>query len=75
MDTGPDPQGLSWETTYEIVLELIHLYPDVNVDDLGTERLFQWIVTLPNFSDDPSLANEDILNEILREWYEEVNAL
>jgi FeS assembly protein IscX len=75
MATGPNPQGLYWETTYEIVLELLRLYPDVNVDDLGTEQLFQWIVTLPNFADDPSLANEDILNEILREWYEEVNAL
>jgi Fe-S-cluster formation regulator IscX/YfhJ len=29
------------------------------------------IIDLPNFADDPTLANDDLLNDILREWYEE----
>jgi FeS assembly protein IscX len=62
---------LDWEATYEIVLALMERYP--NVDIVGTEQLLQWIIALPNFVDDPALANEDILNGILREWYEELN--
>ena len=29
----------------------------------------------PEFADDPSLANEGILSDILREWYEEVSSI
>ena len=65
---------LYWDATYEIVLSLKATYPNSDLDSLGLEELFQYIVTLPNFADDPVLANEGILNEILREWYEEVNS-
>jgi FeS assembly protein IscX len=65
---------LYWDATYEIVLSLKAAYPDTDIDSLGLEQLFQYIVTLPNFADEPEVANEGILNEILREWYEEENA-
>jgi FeS assembly protein IscX len=29
------------------------------------------VLALPRFADDPRLANETLLNEILREWFEE----
>jgi FeS assembly protein IscX len=64
---------LYWESSYEIVLCLKEAYPDTDVETLGLEQLYRYIVTLPNFADDPALVNEGILNEILREWYEEVN--
>ena len=64
--------NLYWDATYEIVLSLMEAYPDVIVEDVGLEQLYQYITTLPNFADDPRLAPEGILNEILREWYEEV---
>lgn len=64
---------LYWESSYEIVLSLRDAYPDADLDILGLEQLFHYIVTLPGFSDDPALANEGILMGILREWYEEVN--
>lgn len=65
---------LYWEASYEIVLSLIERYPDTDLDSIGLEQLYQYIVNLPDFADDPGLANDGILNEILREWYEEVNA-
>lgn len=65
---------LNWDATYEIVLALKMTYPDMDIDSLGLEQLFQYIVALPNFVDDPEVTNEGILNEILREWYEEVNS-
>ena len=65
---------LYWESSYEIVLRLIDVYPDVDVEQVGLDELHRWIVALPEFADDPALANEGILNGILREWYEEVGA-
>jgi FeS assembly protein IscX len=70
MESNP----LYWESSYEIVLRLMEVYPDVDIETVGTEQLFQWIIALPHFADDPSLANEGILNDILRDWYEEVSS-
>lgn len=65
---------LYWDATYEIVLSLIDNHPDANLDVLGLQQLYELIVALPGFADDPELANEGILTEILREWYEEINS-
>lgn len=64
---------LYWDASYEIVLALMDAFPQINIDDLGTQQLYQMIIDLPNFADDPVLVNEGILNDILREWYEEIN--
>ncbi len=64
---------LYWDSSYEIVLSLIDTYPDVDVEQVGLDQLYQLIIALPNFADDPALVNDGILNEILREWFEEVN--
>lgn len=66
-----EPQPLYWESSYEIVLELLERYPDLNLEALGLQELHELIVTLPNFADDPALAHEALLTEILREYYEE----
>lgn len=62
-----------WDSTYEIVLSLIETHPDADLDAMGLQQLNQLIVALPDFADDPELANDGILTEILREWYEEIN--
>lgn len=64
---------LYWDATYEIVLGLKDAHPDANLDDMGLQQLYELIVALPGFSDEPALANDGILTEILREWYEEIN--
>lgn len=66
-------QALYWDTSYEIILALMDAYPDATIDDIGTQQLLTMIVNLPGFADDPALANEAILNGILRDWYEENN--
>lgn len=71
METTP---GLYWDASYEIVLSLMEHHAGIHVEAVGLEELCQLIVSLPDFADDPALANEGILNAILREWYEEVNA-
>jgi FeS assembly protein IscX len=70
-----DNHTLHWEATYEIVLRLIELYPSIDLDTVGLHQLYEWIISLPEFEDDPLLVNDAILTDILREWYEEINIL
>lgn len=67
--------ALFWDTSYEIVLALIETYPDIEVDTVGIDQLREWIIALPDFADDPEIVTEDILHDILREWYEESNPI
>ncbi|TVR19067.1 MAG: Fe-S assembly protein IscX [Anaerolineaceae bacterium] len=64
---------LYWESTYEIVLALMEVYPQIDLDKVGLGQLCDWVVALPGFADDPRLANDHILTDILREWYEETH--
>jgi len=66
---------LTWEASYEIVLHLMDAHPDVEVDGVSIGQLYEWILALPDFEDDPLLVNDGLLQDILREWYEERNAL
>jgi FeS assembly protein IscX len=63
--------ALYWEAGYEIVLELEAQYPRIDLNQLGLGELYQYIITLPTFADDPRLANDGLLRDILREWFEE----
>ena len=67
-------QPLYWDSGYEIVLELMDRYPDVDIELVSLEELNRRILNLPNFVDDPVLVNDGILKDILREWYEEISA-
>lgn len=67
----PNISPLYWDSTYEIVLNLIGVYPQLNPDQVGIQQLLEMILALPNFADEPVLANEDLLVDILRVWYEE----
>jgi len=62
---------LYWEASYEIVLTLMEIHSEVDIEQVGLDQLYQWIIMLPNFADDPILVNDGILKGILREWYEE----
>jgi FeS assembly protein IscX len=66
--------GLYWDSSYEIVLSLMEAHRGIDLETVGIGQLYEWIIALPNFADDPAVVNEGILNEILREWYEEASA-
>lgn len=66
---------LNWEAAYGIALALIEAYPDANIEDIGYEQLFNMITGLPEFNDDPDMVNDGVLDDILREWYEETHNL
>lgn len=64
---------LDWDSTYEIVLALEELYPHTDLETLGLTTLYEMVIGLPDFVDDPALGNDATLTAILREWYEEQN--
>jgi FeS assembly protein IscX len=66
---------LTWEDSYPIALALHNRFPDVKLEDVSLGMVFRWTIQLPNFIDDPALANHEILSSIYQEWFEEVNSL
>lgn len=70
-----DCPPLWWDSSYEIAQRLMATHPTVNADDVGLQQVFDWVIALPEFADDPALVNDAILQDILREWYEESNPI
>lgn len=62
---------LTWESTYAIALELRRQYPQVNIEEVSLQQIYDWTVGLSEFEDDPLLANDDILYAIYQDWFEE----
>lgn len=62
---------LTWQDREEIALQLLEKFPDKDPLTVRFTDLHTWITGLPDFSDDPKLSNEKILEAIQMAWYEE----
>ncbi len=62
---------LNWDASYAIAMALWARFPDVNLENVSLDMIFQWTLELPEFHDDPELANEEILLDIYKVWLEE----
>ena len=62
---------LTWESTYAIALELRRQHPAVDLNEVTLGQIYNWTLGLPEFEDDPLLANDDILYAIYQDWFEE----
>lgn len=63
---------MNWEATYAIAMELKRKYRDINIEEVTLGQIYNWTLELPDFEDDPQLANDDILRAIYQDWYEEL---
>jgi FeS assembly protein IscX len=70
-----DDQPLTWDDSFAIALALRQANPGVNLEQVSLGMIYRWVLDLPNFDDDPVLANEKILEAIYLEWFEEENSL
>jgi len=66
-------ERLDWDDTFGLVQSLSRNHPQVDFEELSLATLYNWIVALADFDDDPSLVNDEILLQIFNAWYEEVN--
>ncbi len=62
---------LNWEASFAIALTLKRAYPDVNIEEVTLKQIYDWTLALPEFDDDPALANDEILYSIYQDWFEE----
>lgn len=62
---------MRWMDIQQIAMRLEALYPDKDNVNLRFTDLRQWVVTLPEFNDDPSGCNEKILEAIQMAWIDE----
>ena len=66
---------LTWDDSFAIALALREQRPQIDLEGVSLEMIYRWTVALPDFDDDPALANDDILAAIVQEWLEEANPL
>jgi FeS assembly protein IscX len=66
--------ALFWDDDYAIAVALKRQHPNVDPLELDWDTLRQWIIDLPDFVDDPAVTAIYLLENIQREWYEEVAA-
>ena len=63
---------LYWEDDYAIALALTKVHPDADPLHVDWPTLQQWVTALPEFADDKTAGALYLLENIQREWYEEV---
>ncbi len=63
---------LDWEANFAVAKALQARHPHVDLEEVSLEMIYQWTLALPEFEDDPALANEEILLAIYKDWLEEV---
>lgn len=68
-------EELYWDGAYAIALCLKQAHPQVDLNTVTLNMLYNWVIALPNFKDDPALANDDLLTAILQDWLEETSPL
>ena len=68
-------EDLYWDGAYAIARRLIAAQPDVDLSQVTLNMIYNWVIALPDFKDDPQLANDELLSAIYQEWYEEIHPL
>jgi len=66
---------LYWDGSYQIAAYLKSAHPHIDLKEVTLQQIYEWTVALPEFADDPALANEELLTAIFQEWLEEGNPL
>ncbi|SIT06510.1 Fe-S cluster assembly protein IscX [Neptunomonas antarctica] len=63
--------SLRWVDVLDIAIELIEKYPDVDPLTISFPDLYQKVMDLDEFDDDPGRCGEKILEAIQMAWIEE----
>ena len=66
-------EDLYWDGAYAIARRLQARLPHADLNQVTLNMIYNWVVALPEFKDDPQLANDELLAAIYQEWYEETH--
>ena len=64
---------MKWTDTQEIAIALTDAHPDVDPKQVRFTDLYQWVMALPGFDDDPKRYGEKILEAIQGAWIAEAD--
>ena len=62
---------MKWTDTREIAIALAEKFPDQDPKAVRFTDLYQWVLALPGFDDDPKRSGEKILEAIQMAWMDE----
>ena len=62
---------MKWTDTREIAIALTEKFPDQDPKAVRFTDLYQWVLALPGFDDDPKRSGEKILEAIQMAWIDE----
>ena len=62
---------MKWTDTQDIAIALSEAHPDEDPKPVNFVNLYQWVLALPGFSDDPKRCGERILEAIQQSWIDE----
>lgn len=65
--------SIKWTDSRDIAIQLAENKPDIDPKTVRFTDLYQWIMALDNFSDDPTHCNEKILEAVMLCWMDEVD--
>jgi len=64
---------MKWTDTREIAILLSERFPDQDPKAVRFTDLYQWVLSLPGFDDDPKHSGEKILEAIQMAWIDEAD--
>jgi len=62
---------MKWTDTLEIAIALVEKYPEQDPKSVRFTDLYQWVLELEAFDDDPKRCGEKILEAIQMAWIDE----
>jgi FeS assembly protein IscX len=65
--------SLKWIEVREIAIALAEEHPDVDPRTIRFTDLYNWVLALDNFDDDPKHSGEKVLEAIQQAWIEEAD--
>ena len=65
--------SLKWTDVREIAIALAEEHPDVDPRTIRFTDLYNWVLALDGFDDDPKHSGEKILEAIQQAWIEETD--
>lgn len=63
---------MKWTDVRLIAIELAEAHPEVDPLTVRFTDLYNWVLALPDFKDDPKHSGEKILEAIQMAWIDEV---
>ena len=68
-------ESLNWDSTFAIALALEEAHPEIDLEAVSINMIYDWTLALEGFEDDPTLANDEILSAIYQDWFEHMNRI